>query len=119
MTGFDLILNERARQIIAEGFDFSYDTGSSVHDLCAAADAYKFESDWEKVPESWPWGKSWWKPTTPLRNLSKAGALYMAAMDRIQFSNIYLSLEEKRQLEILRNNVKYCALELDEILRIN
>jgi hypothetical protein len=31
----------------------------------------------------WPWDASWWKPTTPRRDLVKAGALILAEIERI------------------------------------
>ena len=36
-------------------------------------------------PDEWPWNITWWKPSTdPVRNLTKAGALIAAEIERIQ-----------------------------------
>jgi hypothetical protein len=36
------------------------------------------------VPSSWPWDYDWWKPSDdPIRNLTKAGALIAAEIDRL------------------------------------
>lgn len=33
--------------------------------------------------EVWPWDESWWKPTTPRRDLVKAAALILAEIERL------------------------------------
>ncbi|HFJ2162820.1 TPA: hypothetical protein ACGTPM_002963 [Salmonella enterica] len=34
------------------------------------------------VPESWPWAREYWKPSSPRRDQEKAAALILAEMER-------------------------------------
>ncbi|EDQ9668254.1 TPA: hypothetical protein G8N70_004563 [Salmonella enterica] len=34
------------------------------------------------VPDSWPWAREYWKPSSPCRDLEKAAALILAEMER-------------------------------------
>lgn len=41
-----------------------------------------------KMPDGWPFGQDWWKPSNdPIRNLVKAGALIAAEIDRLHRIN--------------------------------
>lgn len=82
------VLAERARQVSAEGFTIEQDDRYEDGSLCLAAVCYAryyHESDAQRVPHDWPrtWESSWWKPTTPRRNLVKAAALILAEISRI------------------------------------
>jgi len=82
------VLAERARQISAEGWtpehDDQYDDGELIGAaFCYSAQAAGFWPHKDRAPAFWPWDKSWWKPTTPRRDLVKAGALIQAAIERI------------------------------------
>lgn len=91
-TGAQMILEERRRQIVKEGWTSEHDDAHTEKEIARAADTYMGEyigwSDDETgdaVPECWPWDASWWKPSTdPIRNLVKAGALIAAEIDRLQ-----------------------------------
>lgn len=90
------VLAERFRQVATEGWTPSHDDAHDAGDLSAAASAYsvaaadklhalslgdgKFD---ETPPDAWPWNPHWWKPTTPRRDLVKAGALILAEIERI------------------------------------
>jgi hypothetical protein len=37
--------------------------------------------------EIWPWNKSWWKPRNAIEDLTRAGALIAAEIDRLQRIN--------------------------------
>ena len=81
------VLAERQRQVSAEGWSREHDDEHSRGELAQAAACYAtssvpYEVDGEPLP-SWPWEKSWWKPTTPRRDLVKAGALILAEIERI------------------------------------
>jgi hypothetical protein len=91
-SGAELIAEERARQIAAEGWTAEHDDMHSHGELSAAADAYRIYTDkllefGDKlppcfIPKQWPWERQWWKPSKdPVRNLVKAGALYQAQAD--------------------------------------
>ena len=94
------IAAERQRQIDKEGWTCDHDDEHSDGQLASAAAAYSYAAS---LPERlranisgiysinnnglardlWPWDKSWWKLTTPRRDLVKAGALIVAEIERI------------------------------------
>jgi len=84
-SGVELIGIERTRQVLDEGHTPEYDLRE--HDkgeLAEAALSYlKADGPGKDPPYTWPWPKKWWKPTTRLRNLIKAGALIAAEIDRL------------------------------------
>ncbi|SDV47940.1 hypothetical protein [Chitinasiproducens palmae] len=80
------VLAERRRQIEVEGRtpeeDDLYDRGQ----MATAAGCYAmFTKAYPAGDPSrhWPWSSEWWKPTTPRRNLVKAGALILAEIERL------------------------------------
>ena len=95
MTGAELIAAERQRQIEVEGWTPDRDSDWEDGQLGRAAEAYRLAATgmlaasttkaWEVPPPIWPWERKWWKPSNdPVRNLTKAGALIAAEIDRIQ-----------------------------------
>lgn len=88
-TGARLIAAERQRQISQEGWTPEHDDEHQRHELIVAAMAYAngslFESAGSVPPDYWPWDEVSWKPSDdPIRNLTKAGALIAAEIDRLQ-----------------------------------
>lgn len=111
-TGIELITEERARQISAEGWTPEHDDDHELGEMACAAACYatpkldrKMEervetrdnargcSDPEEpypvtviLPALWPWDAEWWKPCPEdrIRELIKAGALIAAEIDRLQ-----------------------------------
>lgn len=93
-TGIEIIKEERDRQINTEGFGNSRDDAYHNGELADAASCYAATGDTHtgknffdlKIPRNfrWPWNEFWWKPTTRIRDLAKAGALIAAEIDRIQ-----------------------------------
>lgn len=100
-TGIELIAEERQRQIDVEGWTKEHDARHTNEELAMAAACYATpgESRWynvNDVPEGWPWHPNWWKPAKVefstdsnyveerIRELSKAGALIAAQIDRLQ-----------------------------------
>lgn len=92
-TGAQLITEERARQISAEGWDAGHDDEHDEGQMCAAAECYAEAAELQvggithvsDTPKYWPWEYQWWKPSAdPVRNLVKAGALIAAEIDRLQ-----------------------------------
>tara|TARA_R110002049_G_scaffold73666_16_gene190280 strand:- start:774 stop:1604 length:831 start_codon:yes stop_codon:yes gene_type:complete len=81
------VLAERQRQIDAEGWTPEHDDEHGAGEMAAAAGCYAFHAalgGWPDLsPYLWPWDKAWWKPTTPRRNLVKAGALILAEIERL------------------------------------
>ncbi|WP_186055724.1 hypothetical protein [Burkholderia gladioli] len=80
------VLAERARQVSVEGWTPEHDDQYTKGELALAASQYvlhvacPFQDG--KVPAFWPWPAEWWKPTTPRRDLEKAGALIQAEIER-------------------------------------
>lgn len=84
-TGIELIAQERQRQIEKEGYTPEQDRRYNRNVLSGAALCYaRPEEDrcytTEDIPLWWPWAKEHWKPTPDnrVRELVKAGALYLA-----------------------------------------
>lgn len=84
------VLAERQRQISAEGWTPKHDDehvntlGEPEMAIAAACYAMAGTSRGETMRRLWwPWAATWWKPTTPRRNLEKAGALILAEMERL------------------------------------
>lgn len=84
-TGIGLIIKERQRQIDEEGWTPQHDDRHTNFQLVCAAVCYCMASSSHILGTYWPvnWS-NWWKPTTPVRNLVKAGALIAAEIDRLQ-----------------------------------
>lgn len=91
LDGAGMIESERQRQIVEEGWDPKHDDKHDDRELALAAKCYL---DWyvcdgvfgEDIMNVWPWAKEWWKPTTDIRDLVKAGALIAAEIDRLKRS---------------------------------
>ena len=111
-TGIEIITEERARQITAEGWTPEHDAEHSTDELAVAAALYAlpaakrgmdrrivqmsstrgladpndFHLVQVSVPCGWPWDVECWKPTpgNRIRELAKAGALCAAEIDRLQ-----------------------------------
>jgi hypothetical protein len=93
--GYQLIREERERQIEKEGWTVEHDDEHVNGQMIMAATLYAIEANaqvddivrdphQEPVPYLWPWDNSWWKPSKdPIRNLEKAGALIAAEIDRL------------------------------------
>lgn len=92
MNGAELIAVERQRQIDVEGYDAAHDRGHA-EECAQAGAAYALAerlrplpgSLSQYVPNVWPWGAEYWKPTPNdrIRELVKAGALIAAAIDSL------------------------------------
>lgn len=87
------VLTERVRQIEEEGRTPEHDDLYRGGELATAAACYAGNAGgfvwWELGAKSgWPgallaFDHKWWKPSTPRRDLVKAGALILAEIDRI------------------------------------
>lgn len=91
--GRQRIDEERSRQIAVEGWTSAHDDKHYAGELGQAARSYDWHAQTiintgrvcQSPPPSWPWELQWWKPTAdPVRNWEKAGALYLAEMERAQ-----------------------------------
>jgi hypothetical protein len=96
-----LIRDERMRQITEEGHTLHRDKKQGHENLILAAATYEMEpKDRKEQPDSWPWDMSEWKPTAQegrkgrIRELEKAGALYMAAKSVMEQKGIDSPLKQ-------------------------
>jgi hypothetical protein len=89
MNGWELIRAERHRQVDEEGWDAVHDAEHVDNELRWAAACYlltgHFSNNGQDIGRwAWPWNDSWWKPSDdPIINLTKAGALIAAEIDRL------------------------------------
>ena len=90
-SGAELITMERQRQIEREGWTPEHDATHWDDDLARAAVCYALPSSErplhrEDPPRLWPWYRHQWKPVPGdrVRELTKAGALIAAEIDRPQ-----------------------------------
>ncbi|KVD71841.1 hypothetical protein WI89_01050 [Burkholderia ubonensis] len=81
------VLAERRRHVEAEGWTPERDDEHSNGELARAAACYAHAAgSWmgqHRMPAEWPWEREWWKPSTPRRDLVKAGALILAEIERL------------------------------------
>lgn len=80
------VLAERRRQIEGEGWSRDHDDTFVDGELAIAAACYEGGRGMtigSNTPALWPWGASWWKPTTYRGDLVKAAALILAEIERL------------------------------------
>lgn len=83
-SGTWLIAAERDRQ----DYDAEHDDGHTEAEIAMAAECYL--TDYLGIayrsvpPPDWPFEAAAWKPSDPVTNLAKAGALIAAEIDRLQ-----------------------------------
>jgi len=80
------VIGERRRQVEAEGWTPEHDDQYQHGSIAQAAGCYALHASGiyqGMFPAVWPWMPKWWKPTTPRRDLVKAGALILAAIEQI------------------------------------
>ena len=81
------VVEERRRQVEAEGWTPDHDDEHAPGEMSQAAACYAKYGDWaayrNTAPNDWPWHESWWKPSDSRRNLVKAAALILAEIERL------------------------------------
>lgn len=94
MNAIELMKAERERQVSAEGWTSEHDDKHTGGELAKAAGCYYRHALYQAAdlctraacanpPSDWPWLAHWWRPSpSPIRTATKAGALYVAEMDR-------------------------------------
>jgi hypothetical protein len=85
MTAIDEIAAERMRQIESEGWSAEHDDEHRGGELALAGAAYATHAAAFRDAEAlvWPWGRKWWKPKNPRRDLVRAAALIVAEIERL------------------------------------
>lgn len=90
------VLAERERQKTVEGWTAEHDDAHSNGEIAGAAATYavlRSQVGGIDQPGSgflaslWPWDGSWFKPSSPRRDLVKAGALILAEIERLDRAN--------------------------------
>ena len=86
------VIAERARQVEAEGWTPEHDDKHKNGSMALAAACYAMSGSTlndrtcsETVGALWPWtgwAWTWWKPSTPRRDLVKATSLLLAEIER-------------------------------------
>lgn len=114
------IFNERIRQVNAEGYTPEHDDEHDTGELLAAAIAYINED-----PREWPWDGEPKLKGDRLSDLTKAGALVAAEIDRLirvqskkspELLDAERVIEElRKQNEILQTALQNMRQELQEI----
>lgn len=86
MTGAELIVAERKRQVEVEGWTPEHDAKHTCDDLIVAAEAYLESARGRQGAGHmlWPWSSRFWKPKNRKADLIRAGALIAAEIDRLQ-----------------------------------
>lgn len=82
--GVSLIAAERNRQVNEEGWTDEHDDQHVNESLSVAAACYALPANLRfTIMHLWPWDRKWWKPSPDrIRDLTKAGALIAAEIDR-------------------------------------
>lgn len=132
MTGAELIAEERARQISAEGWTPEHDDTHADGEMVCAAICYatprrrreyepremsedqsiSFSERIKNVPKLWPWHPSWWKSSRDrVRELTKAGALIAAEIDRLQREDARKAIPPGYRVTSLASEMSAGALE--------
>ena len=86
-TALMAMLEERMRQVSVEGWTPEHDDEHRSGGLADAAACYALHGGGlpqELCLDHWPWDMSWWKPSSKMRDLEKAGALLIAECERLQ-----------------------------------
>lgn len=82
------VITERQRQVWVEGFTPKHDDKYKKGELELAAVAYALAAIGFTARQYWPWDHKWFKPHDVKRRLLvKAGALILAAIERLDREN--------------------------------
>lgn len=90
IKSIELVKEERLRQITEEGYSWRHDDNETTHQLSDAAIVYACVAPMRyEIMHKWPWDKDCFKPDETytyngrIRELTKAGALICAEIDRL------------------------------------
>jgi hypothetical protein len=84
------IIAERVRQIEVEGWSAVHDASHAAGEMALAGASYALaaaarvrgQRDLSEPPACWPWERAWWKPQNFRRDLVRAGALFVAELEK-------------------------------------
>lgn len=136
-TGVALIAAERSRQATKEGWTDTHDDTHTNGALALAAASYVLHTLKQKrtfrvaaVPltkiadDLWPFAPEWFKPGDPVRDLTKAGALIAAEIDRLQrrdkmLQRVELGVDGNNGFALLGVNLQEGEAEFVEIPKVD
>lgn len=109
-TGLALIIEERTRQMEVEGFDGKHDSRNLPNELAIAASCYCLPPGQRelRVRDQWPFAYEWWKPTPEdrVKELTKAGALIAAEIDKLLAEQEKLKTPEEKSFDAEWENIE-------------
>lgn len=132
--GCQIVMDERRRQIVTHGWDADHDDAHANGELAAAAECYltspterrmltvgvtvetargladpsRTVSVPREVPIGWPWEPQAWRPGNRIRELAKAGALFLAEGDRLRRK------EDTEGAKAMEEKARSCASIIDD-----
>jgi hypothetical protein len=83
------VLAERKRQIDRQGWTHAHDDAHEPGDMARAAASCAINGAgmvFKGRYKYWPWSLNWFKPSSPRRDLVKAGALILTEIERIDLA---------------------------------
>lgn len=91
------VMKERDRQISVEGFSTRHDQTYLHGELARAGAAYMLSAvdPQGTVPACWPWGSQEFKPSTIERDLERATALGLAALELVASKKLNIATAER------------------------
>lgn len=117
------VLAERRRHIEVEGWTPAHDDAHADGELEKAAACYAMHTPSVKNLQRqkvklWPWSPDWWKPDLGRRDLVKAGALILAAIERIDRRDGVIEVPENIRRALLDAGDRRDWDEVDRLERI-
>lgn len=119
-----LIHAERRRQVDVEGWSPEHDDAHDGGELAMAGNLYRMHAEgrcsmrMDGAPMGWPWDAAWWKPKDPIRDLVRAGALYLAEQERLRRLPGSYDLKHSRAGR-MNHKIKSVALALTKLTVTN
>lgn len=124
--GEDKIQRERIRQITDLNYSDEHDDKYVANELQRAGHAYCWAAEVEHFitsegapsevlppPDWWPWSPESWKPSTSrVRNLEKAGALFLAEAGRL----MRMTVCDETKLNNVRADAEWCVNQINAAL---
>jgi hypothetical protein len=83
MIALQMVIQERRRQIVTEGFDAEHDDTHTNSELARAAVCYAIPTNFYPAGGLWPFETDCFKPTEDKKDIVRAIALLLAELERI------------------------------------
>ena len=103
------VIKERNRQREVEGWTIEHDDAQDSGGLFYAGRCY-----FKNTFDGWPYDDEWWKPKDRLRNLIRAGAFFVAELERI--GRACSTMQYWRQTEEVKASIRGYRNEVSVML---